>query len=61
MNNHSSLYALPTWALPASALEEPDLLDQLNQTDRADWLLLRLVACTTLATLVLAMAIGLAH
>jgi hypothetical protein len=49
------------FALPASALDEQDLLDQLSQADRADWLLLRLVACTALATLLLAVAISLSH
>jgi hypothetical protein len=49
------------FTLPASALDEQDLLDQLTQADRADWMLLRLVGCTALATLLLAVAISLVH
>ena len=47
------------FALPASALDQQDLQEELNLADRADWLLLRLVACTALATLLLAAAISL--
>ena len=50
--------ALP---LPASALDERDLLDQLNLADRADWTLLGLVSCTAIATLLLAAVISLLH
>ena len=49
------------FALPLSALDDQDLLEQLNLADRADWLLLRLVGCTALATLLLAAAISLAR
>ena len=47
--------------LPASALDEGDLLDQLNLADRADWTLLGLVSCSAIATLLLAAAISLVH
>ena len=47
--------------LPASALDERDLLDQLNLADRADWTLLGLVSCSAIATLLLAAAISLVH
>lgn len=33
-----------------------DPLEQMAQTDRADWALLRLVLCSALATMVLALA-----
>lgn len=33
-----------------------DPLEQMALTDRADWALLRLIGCATLATLVLALA-----
>jgi hypothetical protein len=33
-----------------------DPIEQMAQSDRADWVLLRLVCCATLATLVLALA-----
>jgi hypothetical protein len=46
-------------ALPYSALDERELLDQLTQADRADWTLLCLVGCTGIATLLLAAAITL--
>ncbi len=46
-------------ALPSSALDERDLLDQLLKADRADWTLLALVSCTAIATLVLAAALTL--
>lgn len=44
-----SVYALPE-PLPADPLLE------LQAAERADWVLLRLVACTAAATLVLALA-----
>jgi hypothetical protein len=47
--------------LPPSALDERDLLDQLNLADRADWTLLGLVSCTAIATLLLAAVISLLH
>lgn len=47
--------------LPASALDERELLDQLNLADRADWTLLGLVSCAAIATLLLAAAISLVH
>jgi hypothetical protein len=43
-------------ALPASALDERDVVDQLLKADRADWVLLALVSCTAIATLLLAAA-----
>jgi hypothetical protein len=49
------------FALPASALDDADLMEQLNLADRADWLLLRLVGCTALSTLLLAAALALTH
>lgn len=55
--------ALPRMALPLppSALDERDLLDQLNLADRADWTLLGLVSCTATATLLLAAVVSLLH
>ena len=50
--------AFPHFALPASALDEQDLIEQLSLADRADWLLLRLVGCTALATLLLALTVS---
>ena len=41
-------------------LDDADVLDELQQAERADWVLLRLVGCTALATLLLAAAIRLA-
>jgi len=43
-------------ALPTSALDERDVVDQLLKADRADWTLLALVSCTAIATLLLAAA-----
>jgi hypothetical protein len=48
-------------ALPASALDEADLAEQMKLSERADWVLLRLVGCAALATLLLAAAITIAH
>jgi len=48
-------------ALPASLLDERELLDQLSRADRADWTLLGLVSCTAIATLLLAAAMSLVH
>ena len=50
--------AFPPFALPASALDDQDLVEQLGLADRADWLLLRLVGCTALATLLLALTVS---
>jgi hypothetical protein len=76
MKNHSLSFAFPqpqfantgfaastfhNPALPLSALDDNDLIEQLHMADRADWLLLRLVGCTALATLLLAAAISLGH
>ncbi|MBL8306584.1 MAG: hypothetical protein JNM33_07795 [Rubrivivax sp.] len=46
-------------ALPTSALDERDVVDQLLKADRADWTLLALVSCTAIATLLLAAAASL--
>jgi hypothetical protein len=40
----------------ASSWANADPIEQMAQSDRADWVLLRLVCCATLATLVLALA-----
>lgn len=60
-----SMVSLPRMSLslplPPSALDERDLLDQLNLADRADWTLLGLVSCTAIATLLLATVISLLH
>ncbi len=61
LNHAFAASAFPGFALPTSALDEQDLMDQLSQAERADWLLLRLVGCTALATLLLAVAISLGH
>jgi len=55
--------ARPTFAASGYSgklLDDTDLLDQLQHAERADWVLLRLVGCTALATLLLAAAIRLA-
>ena len=53
----TSQYANP--ALPAAALDDCDPQELLTLSDHADWVLLRLVSCSALATLVLATAISL--
>ena len=55
----TSPYTHPT--LSVGALDERDQLEQLTLADHADWMLLRLVSCTALATLLLATAISLAR
>lgn len=42
-------------------LQDNDLAEQIRLAERADWLLLRLVGCTALATLLLSAAISLGH
>ncbi len=63
LNAAAAAATLPRMALPLppSALDEHDLLDQLNLADRADWTLLGLVSCTATATLLLAAVISLLH
>jgi hypothetical protein len=66
MKNNSLNFSFPASgfapsALPASALDETDMAEQMQQADRADWALLRLVGCAALATLLLAAAITLTH
>lgn len=43
-------------ALPTSALDERDVVEQLLKADRADWTLLALVSCSAIATLLVAAA-----
>lgn len=40
----------------APAFVQRDMLDEMAEADRADWLLLRLVCCAAVATLLLALA-----
>jgi hypothetical protein len=61
LNFAFSASAFAPSALPASALDEADLAEQLKLSERADWLLLRLVGCAALATLLMAAAITLSH
>ena len=45
-------------ALPSSALDDGDLLEQLANAERADWQLLWLVSCCGVATLLLAVVLN---